>query len=60
MAVFGEQTVGGWDRVKETEEEATIIIQARYNDGLDQAGGMGDEKDRMDTTSDSAKCTEED
>ena len=60
MAVFGEQTTEGQGRVKETEEEATVIIQARDNDGLDQGGGMGDEQERLDIISDSAKCIEED
>lgn len=46
----------GKGRVKESEEEATVMIKARDNGGLDQSGGMGDGEDRLDIISDSAKC----
>lgn len=47
---------GDKGRIKENEEEATVMIKERDNGGLGQGGSMGDEEDRLDIISDRAKC----
>ena len=55
-----DRFLGGQGRIKQSEEEATVILQAGDNGGFEQGGGMGDEEDKLDVISGSAECFGED